>query len=133
LFSYSAEDRKFVETFQLMTRLKWADERATAALEDPQKTTEERRQRLLEELQSIAEAQQQPHPSELDSLIKAQAGIASLRLALFEEAGGKAQAAQEYLTRAQDYLKQAGWRDNSESNLRSIMQPQPGSGPASYE
>jgi hypothetical protein len=108
-----------------MTRLKWADERTKVALEDQQTSPEARRQSLIEELQSIAEAQQQTHPPELDSLIKAQTGIATLRLAYLEEADGRAQAAKAYLTRAQDYLKQAGWRDYSERGLRSLMQPQP--------
>jgi len=128
LSQYSPEDRKFIETFQLMVRMKWADERATHTLEDPQKKTEERRQSLLDELQSIAETQRQVHPPELDSLIEAQAGVANLRLAFFEEADGKAQAAKTYLTKAQDYLKQAGWQDYSESNLRSMMQARPGTG-----
>ena len=122
LSQYPSDDRQFIETFQLMAQLKWADERAALILEDKHRSADERRRVLQEALRSISEDEQSVHPPDLASLIKAQAGIVSLRGALFEESVGNSQAASSYLSKAQKYLQDAGWRDCSEVKLRAIMQ-----------
>ncbi len=114
--------RNFLQTYDLFARL-WSLHIGSAMrLEDPKENPARRREYLNLLLDTAQKGKAQVKDQAALSLVDVETGITYVRLAMLEEAAGNLPASQAWMQKAQNTLKQAGWKDYSEAHLKKLVQ-----------
>ena len=112
----------FLRTYDLIARLWSVNVGSAMRLQNPKYGPEGRR----EYLNLILDAAQKGKATVTDpaalTLIDVETGITYVRLAMVEEAAGNLPTSQTWMRKAQGTLRQAGWKDCSETHLKELVQ-----------
>jgi hypothetical protein len=118
----SPDGHDFFNTYDLIARLRLADMGAAMRLQNPKENPERRREYLNLILDAVQKGRAGVTDPTALTLIDVETGITYARLAMVEGAAGNVSASQTWMRKAQIILKQAGWKDCSDSHLKEIVQ-----------
>jgi hypothetical protein len=114
--------REFLKTYDLMARVRSLGVGSTLRLRDPKYGPEGSREYLNLILDTAQQGKKQVTDPAALTLIDVEIGLTYVRLAMVEEASGNPPASQTWMLKAQNTLKQAGWKDYSEAHLKTLVQ-----------
>lgn len=118
------EGQQFLKAYDLIARLRLADMGAATRLQNPKESPEHRREYLNLILDAVQKGRAGVTDPATLTLIDVETGITCARFGMVEEAAGNLPASQTWMQKAQNTLKQAGWKDYSEAHLREIVRAQ---------
>jgi hypothetical protein len=116
------EDRDFLKTYDLMARLSLANMGSAMRLQNPKESYKRRQEYPNLTLDTLQKGRAELTDPAALTLIDAETGVTYVRLAMLEEAAGNSPASQTWMQQAQTILKQAGWKDCSETHLKELVQ-----------
>lgn len=113
--------KEFLRTYDLIARLWSLNMGSSLRLKDPKYGQEGSREFLNLILDTSQKAKPQLTDPAARTLIEVETGLTYIRLAMIEEAEGKPPASQVWMQKAQTTLKQAGWKDTSDTHLKQLV------------
>jgi hypothetical protein len=118
----TAEEKAFLRTYESIASLWIVNMRSATILQNPKYGSEGRRADLNLVLDAAQKGRTQATDPAVLTLIDVETGITYARLGMVEESAGNLPASQTWMQKAQTTLRQAGWKNYSESHLREIVQ-----------
>lgn len=118
----SQKDQSFLQTYDLIARLWIANIGSATRLQNPRISPEGRRESLNAVLSIAQQSKSRVTDPATLTLIDAETGVTYVRLAMVEEEAGNLPSSQAWMQKAQATLKQAGWKDCSETHLKELAQ-----------
>jgi len=118
----SKEDQSFLKTYDLIARLWIANIGSATRLQNPRISPEARRESLNVALSIVQQSKSLVTDPATLTLIDVETGVTYVRLAMVEEAAGNLPSSHAWMQKAQSTLKQAGWKDCSETHLKELAQ-----------
>jgi hypothetical protein len=113
--------KDFLNTYDLFARLWSINVGSAMRLEDPKETPKRRREYLNLLLDTAQNGRARVTDPGALTLVDVEIGITDVRLAMVEEAAGNLPASHTWMQKAEDTLKQAGWKDYSEPHLKKLV------------